>query len=251
MLPDLKLAVRLQDLDNRAAVLTKEISALPKHIAEIEKKLEGHQRKLEADKAALSGNLRDRKKFEADIQTQEQKISKLKGQMVDAKNNDQYRAFQHEIDFCQKEIGASEDRILELMSESERLESNVKTAEAALKEEKRHVDAEKATAKEQTAADRHALSILEAERKAIVGEVSPAVLNSYERIRKSRGGVAIAEALDGRCSKCHIALRPQFYQELKRDVKVMYCESCNRMLYYNPPQSFENAIGPGQASHPA
>ncbi len=251
MLPDLKLAVRLQDLDNRAADLTKEISALPKHIAEIEKKLESHQRRLEADKAALAGNLRDRKKFEADIQTQEQKISKLKGQMVEAKNNDQYRAFQHEIDFCQKEIGSSEDRILELMGESERLEGNVKIAEAALKEERKQVDSEKAAAKDRTSADQQALSLLESERKSIVSQVSPIVLKSYDRIFKSRGGVAIAEALDGRCSKCHIGLRPQFYQELKRDVKVMYCESCNRMLYYNPPQSFENEVGPGHVSHPA
>ena len=42
------------------------------------------------------------------------------------------RAFQNEIDFCQKEIRKSEDRILELMGESEPLDKNVKAAEAAL-----------------------------------------------------------------------------------------------------------------------
>src|SRR5271169_2910455 len=78
MLPDLNLAVRLQDLDNRVAELTKEVSSLPKHIAEIEKKLETHERKLEADRAALTANQKDRKRFEADIQVQQQKISKLK-----------------------------------------------------------------------------------------------------------------------------------------------------------------------------
>src|SRR5579872_6632449 len=117
MLPDLKLAVRLQDIDNRVAEVTKKISSLPKHIAEIEKKLESHQRKLEADRAALSANQKERKKTEADIQTQEQKISKLKGQMLEAKTNEVYRAFQSEIEFCEKEIRRFEDRILELMSE--------------------------------------------------------------------------------------------------------------------------------------
>src|SRR5689334_22406152 len=135
MHPDLKLVIRLQEIDNRLADLAREISALPKHIAEIEKKLVSHERKLEADRAALSANQKERKGCDFDIQTQEQKISKLKDQMLQAKTNDQYRAFQHEIEFCQNEIRKKEDRILELMAESEPLEKNVKTAEAALKVE--------------------------------------------------------------------------------------------------------------------
>jgi len=50
----------------------------------------------------------------------EQKISKLKGQMVEAKTNEQYRAFQSEIDFCQAEIRKLEDRILDLMANPSR-----------------------------------------------------------------------------------------------------------------------------------
>src|SRR5713226_7373379 len=111
MLPDLKLAVRLQDIDNRSAELTREVSSLPKHIAEIEKKLESHQRKLEADRAALSANQKDRKRLEGEIQVQQQKISKLKDQMLEAKTNDQYRAFQHELDYCGNEIRRAEDQI--------------------------------------------------------------------------------------------------------------------------------------------
>src|SRR5215468_6199059 len=133
MLPDLKLVIRLQDIDNRLAELSREIATLPKHIAEIEKKLVGHERKLEADRAALLANQKERKKCEGDIQVQQQKITKLKDQMLGAKTNDQYRAFQNEIDFCQNEIRKFEDRILERMAESEPLDKNVKAAEAALK----------------------------------------------------------------------------------------------------------------------
>src|SRR6201981_2518226 len=143
MPPELKLVVRLQDLDNRLAELAKEIATLPKHVAEIEKKLVSHERKLEADRAALAANQKERKKCESDIQVQEQKISKLKDQMLQAKTNEVYRAFQNEIDFCQKEIRKSEDRILELMGESEVLDKNVKSAEVALKDEKAQVEAEK------------------------------------------------------------------------------------------------------------
>jgi predicted nucleic acid-binding Zn-ribbon protein len=243
MLPDLKLAIRLQDIDNRLAELAREIAALPVHIAEIEKKMHSHERRLEADRAALKANQSERKKCEGDIQLQDQKISKLKDQMLQAKTNEQYRAFQNEIDFCQKEIRRFEDRILELMGESEPLEKNVKAAEVSLNAERKDVEAEKNIARDRTAADQKSSSELQGERGAIVREMSAAIYQSYERIRKGRKGIGVAEAIEGRCSVCHMALRPQFFQDLKRGDQVMACESCSRILYYNPPVSVEELTG--------
>ena len=77
--------------------------------------------------------------------------------MLDAKTNEQYRAFQNEIEFCEKEIRRAEDHILELMGESEPLDKNVKAAELALKEEKAQVEAEKQQAMARTAEDQKAL----------------------------------------------------------------------------------------------
>jgi len=170
----------LQDIDSRVAEVTREVLSLPKHIAEIEKKLESHERKLEADRAALTANQKDRKRLEGDIQVQQQKISKLKDQMLEAKTNEQYRAFQHEIEFCEKEIRSAEDRILELMGESEPLERNVKTAEGALKQEKAQVEGEKQQARERTAGDQRELDQLQSERKSIATQISPPVLSAYE-----------------------------------------------------------------------
>jgi predicted nucleic acid-binding Zn-ribbon protein len=243
MLPDLKLVIRLQEVDNRLTDLNREISALPKHIAEIEKKLVSHQRKLEADRAALAANQKERKKCDTDIQTQEQKISKLKDQMLEAKTNDVYRAFQNEIDFCQKEIRKSEDRILELMSESEPLDKNVKAAEVSLAAEKAHVEAEKSQARERTVVDQKASADLQQERAAIVAGITPAVYQRYMRVCKMRRGIGVAEAVDGRCSVCNMSMRLQFFQELRKGDQVMACESCLRILYYNPPQSMEDMAG--------
>src|ERR1039457_7128056 len=228
MLLDLKLVIRLQEIDNRLAELSREIASLPKHILEIQKKLGAHERKLDADRAALAANQKERKKCESDIPVQEQKISKLKDQMVSTKTNDQYRAFQNEIEFCQKEIRRLEDRILEMMGESEALEKNVKAAELALKDEKAQVEAEKAVARERTAVDQKAAADLQA-----------------ERARKGRRGVAVAEVVDGRCTACYILLRPQYFQDVKHTESILFCESCQRILYYNPPQAFDDLAGQG------
>ena len=242
MTPEIAAVIKLQSLDTRAAGYEKEIAALPKHVAEIEKKLESHIRKLEVDRAALAANQRDRKRLEDDIKVQEQKKSKLKDQMMLAKTNDQYRAFQHEIEYCEKEIRKAEDKILDLMTASEPLENNVKAAEIALAQEKADVEREKDQARKRTAEDQQFLKQVVEERKQVAATVDAKLLANYERIRQKYKGIAIADGTEGRCSACQMTLRPQHFQDLKRGDKLLSCESCGRILYYNPPVALEHEM---------
>lgn len=246
MAADIEQVTRLQSLDMRIAELEREIATLPRHIAQIEKTLDSHLRRLEADRAALAANQKERKGLEDEAKIESQKISKLKDQMLSAKTNEQYRAFQHEITFCEDAIRKSEDRILDLMAEAEPLDGNVKKAEAALREEKQHVEAEKSRARERTAVDQKQLEQLQAERKGLVAALKPQTYSAYERIRKRWHGVAVAEASDGRCGACQIVLRPQFFQDLRNSGELMFCESCGRILHYNPPVSFEQGMAAQQ-----
>jgi predicted nucleic acid-binding Zn-ribbon protein len=239
---DLVLISRLQTIDQKIGELQREVATLPKHIAKIEKTLDSHVRRLEADRAALAANQKERKGLEDDVKVQQQKISKLRDQMLLAKTNEQYRAFQHEIEYGEKEIRKHEDRILDLMGEAEPLEVNVKKADTSLKQEKQQVEAEKTHAREATAKDEKLLEELQTDRKAAVSALTPAVNGTYERIRKKWNGSVIAEVVEGRCSACQIMLRPQFNQDLKRGEDMMFCESCGRIVYCNPPVSFEQDL---------
>ena len=234
MLQDLALALRLQALDRKIANLENEIATLPKHIASIEKQLESHTRRLEIDRAALNANQRDRKRLEGEIQMHEQKISKLKDQMMQAKTNEQYRAFQNEIAYIEAEIRKAEDKILDLMEQSEPLEKNVKAAENELKAQQQRVEAEKKRARERTAEDQKELARVREERNSVAAQMTPEFYAKYERIRKKTKNTPIADATEGRCDACQIALRPQFFQDLRRGDQIMFCESCGRILTYNP-----------------
>ena len=236
---DVQLVVRVQSFDEQIAELEDEVAALPKHIAEIEKQLDSHLRQLEADKAALAANQKERKGAEGDIETHQQKISKLRDQMLQAKTNEQYRAFQHEIEYLENAVRTAEDRILDLMSASEPLEENVAKADAALKEEQKEVDAEKKEARDKTAEDEAQLKKLRTQREGVLEELPKNVLRSYQNIRKRWKGSVAAEVIDGRCSACQIMLRPQFYQDLRRGEDILFCESCGRFVYYNPPKQVD------------
>src|SRR3981081_3585637 len=161
MTADIEQVTRLQSLDLRIAELEREIATLPRHIAQIEKTLDSHLRKLEADRGALLANQKERKRLEDDGKLEGPKISKLKDQMLGAKTNEQYRAFQHEIDYCEAAVRKYNDRILALM------------AEAEVKEEKRQEESEKTAARERPAQDQKELDQYRTERKELVSQVKP------------------------------------------------------------------------------
>lgn len=235
MHPDLATALRLQEIDLRILELRREIAHLPREIAGIEKQLEGHLKQLDLDKANVAANQRERKQKDGEIQVQHQRISKLKDQMMGAKTNEQYRTFQNEIEFCEKEIRKFEDRILDLMLQSEPLEANVRTAEAALAEEKKVVEDHKTKANARTAADKAELERLTAARKAAAKSIPAQLLKVYEHLHsKNKDGVAVAQAGEGRCLACNMVLRPQLIQDLNSG-ELVACENCRRLLYIQPP----------------
>jgi hypothetical protein len=153
---------------------------------------------------------------------------------MEAKTNEQYKAFQKEIAYAESEIRRYEDAILGLMEGSEPLDKSVKTAEAELKTQRAQVETEKKQAIEQTAAHKKEQAAKKAERQATVSEMSPPIYGHYERIRKKTKSTVLAEAAGDRCGACQITIRPQLLQDLRKGDQVMFCESCGRMLLYNP-----------------
>ena len=233
MLPDIDKLLELQIADKEIRRLRDEVAALPKRVAVIEQKLAGTKAHLEKARTAAKGDEADRKKFEANIKDLQGKISKYRDQSLDVKTNEQYKAILHEIQFAEQEIRLNEDRILEVMVNVETREKDVKAAEAELKAETAEIEKEKEEARKVTAEDQKKLSEWNAKRDALRHAISEDILRHYERVAKFRG-TGLAEVLDHKCMGCQVMLRPQTYNEVRNGEKVMVCESCSRIYYFNP-----------------
>jgi uncharacterized protein len=234
---DVAIALQLQTIDHRIADLRREIATLPRQIAEIENALVSRMKRLELDKAALAANQRERKRLDGEVAAHQQKISKLRDQMLLAKTNDQYRAFQHEIDFGESSIRKSEDQTLDLMGEAEALEKNVRTAEVSLAAEKKVVLAQRAKAQARTAEDKVELAKAETEHATHARQLSAPMLAYYQRLRSRyyKEGDVVAEAKNSMCQACMMLMRPQYFQDVKAGEQVLNCENCRRILYYEEP----------------
>jgi hypothetical protein len=251
MHPDLPRVRELQQVDSHVRELEEEIGRLPKYVAEIERQLEAHKRKIEADQNALAENKKSHRALESEIAVHQQKMARLREQMSDAKTNDQFRAFQHEIEFEEEGIRKVEDRILDKMVEAETLAQNVKKAEADLKIENEKVQREVAEARQRVAKDEAEAAAARTTRQQLAAAMDAKVLRIYESVRKARNGVAVARASADRCLACNVVFRPQFSQTLRSHEQVLTCESCGRILYYEPPGEVEPHDAAGATSRVA
>src|SRR6185437_1274225 len=232
MSPEIEHLIALQHADAEIRRLKAEIAELPKRVAIIEEKLAGTKASLEKAKAGVKGDEANRRKYETAINDLRTKISKYRDQSLDVKTDDQYKALMHEIQFAEQEIGANEDKIIELMVNAEVREKEVKAAEADLKSETSEIEKEKAIARDETAKDEKELAEWTAKREAARGAVDPDLLRHYDRVLKFRGS-GLAEVLDQKCVGCSVVLRPQMYNEV-RGGALIYCDSCQRILYFDP-----------------
>jgi predicted nucleic acid-binding Zn-ribbon protein len=241
MQPDIEKLIQLQDIDREMVRLRQEVAAFPKRLAAIEAKLAGTSALVEKAKAGVKQGEQNRRKYEGEILSLQQKISKFRDHTLAVKTNQEYRALLDEIAFSEKEIRALEDKILDGMLEAEVRDKEIKAAETLLASERAAVEKEKAEAKARTAEDEQALAELAAKRNTLRAEAEPELLRHYDRVLKLRGS-AMAEVRGEKCTSCHVMLRPQKFQDV-RNQQVLTCDSCGRILYYDP--SHEPAAEPG------
>jgi predicted nucleic acid-binding Zn-ribbon protein len=235
---DLEKLIALAKADEAMARLNAEIAELPKRVTAIEQKLARTKAQLDAAKQAIAADLAEKRKQEAAITDQQGKVSKYRDQQLAVKTNDQYKALTHEIQFAEAEIRKCEDRILELMVDAEERETALKAAEAELKAETAEIEREKVQARERTAIDEAELAEWKAKRNELRATVDDSFLAHYDRVVKGRNK-ALAGVREQICLACNVMLRPQTYNELRSGEKLITCDSCGRILYYDAPAEAE------------
>lgn len=231
---DLERLIALQRLDSAADAARRRLSEEPEHEKALEARLETARQHVAAAKQLLAENQTARRALEKDVAVHQGRLSKFRDQVAAVKTNVEYQAMQKEIGFAQGEVKAIEDRVLERMLEADDLTAAVKRAETALANEQKAIDAERRTLAAEKIELQASLERATKERAALASTVDKGLLAKFDLVSQRRSGVGLAEARDGICTICHVRLRPQVFNTVRRNDDIIQCDSCNRILYFVP-----------------
>src|SRR5437899_10344062 len=134
MHPDIKHLIGLQVIDLRLNELRALVASFPKRLAEIDAHAATARQQLATAKETLTTSLKDRKRYELDVEQWKDKLRKYKDQTAAVKTNEAYKALQHEIANAEAENSKAEDRLLERMFAGEDDVCQVKAVERSPKE---------------------------------------------------------------------------------------------------------------------
>jgi predicted nucleic acid-binding Zn-ribbon protein len=231
---DLEKVIALQRLDSAAHDAERRLAEEADRQKGFDVRLEVARGKVAAAKDRLADNQNARRAIEKEMAVHQGRLSKFRDQLMAVKTNVEYQAMQKEIEYAQKEVKAHEDRILERMLEADDLTAALKEAEAQAAAEEKTVDADRKAYAAELAGIRESLARITSERAEVVRALPPQVLSTFERVASRRNGVAVAEARDGICTICHVRMRPQVFNTVRRNDEIVQCDSCQRILFFVP-----------------
>jgi predicted nucleic acid-binding Zn-ribbon protein len=231
---DLERLISLQRLDSAADAARKKLADEPEHEKALDARLEAARQHVATAKARLAENKNARAAIEKEVALHQGRLSKYREQAMAVKTNQEYHAIQHEIAHAQGEIKTHEDKMLERMLEADDQTATIKKAEADLAAEQKAIEADRKATKAEHGELQAALERITGERAQIVAALDRQVLFMFEQISRKRNGVAVAEAKDGVCTICHVRLRPQVFNTVRRNEEILQCDHCNRILYFVP-----------------
>jgi uncharacterized protein len=232
MLADLDRLVKLQQLDDFVDNARRRIAECPQTAKALEDQLTGSIEQLAAARERFAQNLSSRQGGEKDLAAAQSRLSKFKDQLMDVKTNREYQAMQLEIEMAREEVRRIEDGILERMLQADDLAALITRAEAELREVQARVESERLALDEEAAGLQAELERSSVAREALVAAISPQALETFRYVAQGRRGIGMAEARDGYCTICHVRLRPQVFNDVRRNDTIIQCESCSRILYF-------------------
>lgn len=219
---DLEIDALLEERDRTPEELTHAVARqeqLEQQLAAKRQEFENRNAEIRASELEL-GALQERRKAAANS-------------ALTAGSAKEVSQFQNQEIMFATRVQEVEEDLLPLMEDAERLANEVEELSSQLGEIK-PVVAELRQAEEERVQgiDAKSASLTE-QRASMVDGIGASLLSIYEQVRKARKGVGMAEVLGGsRCSGCNVHLPIHVVQKVRKNIGIVRCPSCGRILHY-------------------
>jgi predicted nucleic acid-binding Zn-ribbon protein len=221
---------KLQQLDLELQRKQQELSEVEHQLSD-NKALVVAESKLASQKEQLEDARRKQKSSEWELEDLQEKVRRIDGKLYSGTTKDPKELvnLEKEVKGLKSQIRPKEDALLGLMSQVEEIEARVKTTAEEIERLKREWEQRQETFGQRKSEIEALLARLRGDRNGLAQQIDSEALNTYERIRLTRGQ-AVVKVERGKCQGCHITVPTSQWQKAKAG-DLIQCNSCSRILY--------------------
>ncbi|TSA34033.1 MAG: hypothetical protein D4R65_06975 [Verrucomicrobiaceae bacterium] len=221
----------LQDKDQRLRTLRTELDALPAEKTTKERLIAEAAARLDQARTRSKEIEVQKKSLEVEAAAKREQIAKYKTQQMQTRKNEEFSALSHEIEGVEKVVSTIEDREIELMEEAELLKPQISAAEQSYQQDKSKFEGQIAVLSEKTGNLKTRIAELETARTTAATEIDEDELDRYERLFRTKNGLAVVALEHDVCTGCHMKVTTQTSVELRAEKSIVSCPQCGRILH--------------------
>jgi len=226
--------LQLQRVDSTIDRLQARLAHLPEQAAldTLEAKAQDLDAQIAERQAVFDDVSTRQRRLDFEVDTLVQKIKAESGRLYSGvvSNAKELQDISREVEALKRRKSVLEDNDLDVMEERDGVEKELE----ALTNERSSLAAEierGRLARDEAAGETSLqLTAAETERQRWVPRVDPQLLQVYDTIRASKGGVGAAAMVDGTCQGCHMRLPAQEAERVRTAGGLVRCDECQRIL---------------------
>lgn len=239
MLKDLEYLVQLQEIDLRIKEQELAQEEFPSAVAELKEQIAKATDELEAIKEKAAAAEAEKHNWEEQVATAQEGLEKSQDRLNSIKTNREYDAVHAEIEAQKHIINSAEQRRNNIAAEIEKLQNAINEKQAEFDRIKEENEPKINELQEKIDAIDSTIAKITEEREVVVPKILSTTLRQYDMIRsKRKNGRAISLITTNKtCSVCYKILEPQLYNEIRRQTKMIVCQSCGSIMIWDEAQN--------------
>jgi uncharacterized protein len=161
------------------------------------------------------------------------RLRSLEKKMYDGsvKNPKELGQIQEEVTHLRDRVKDLESRTLDAMMSVEQMEEVQTEAQRQLDAATREQEQFHAGLLEEKDKLLNQAKVLQVKRQRAITDLPWGDLQAYERLRRSKGGLAVVAVRNGLCGGCHIAVTAATLRQARSGDNLATCPTCGRILY--------------------
>ncbi len=221
---------KLQQIDSELSGMEINLNKYPKEISLLENELTKDKENIVELQQQLQTLQSSRDQLEKTLEQNNQSIKSTEDRLFEIKTHKEYVALQKEISESKKSNSEIEENILNEMEQIEQIEEKISKLEDDYKEKEEKYSITINEHKKKLDELQSEYNPVKEKKEKQSSGIKEEFLVRYERVR-SKNGLAMALAVDEKCTGCHMNIPAQLFNEVLKLSRMIQCPNCKRILY--------------------